>query len=447
MSLRWQFLFNVLISLVISLSVALVVNGIIRSQKKDFSEDISRFQDQTRHLMEAIQNQPIASDKLQLLLDKYPNCSIYLLDSEGKVLRSSSNRYEKQFDLSALKNHFGIEMTPSYQLLYYELMPHNESGYILVTTYIMAGDSVIHIPLFLTLFLICFFGLTYGRITYIKEIDCLLNEITSEHLEVSIPIKGKDELTQIAKSIQSMCQKLNRHHKKEEQMKKAKDSFVLNISHDLRTPLTSMIGYIDLLQSGYVEEAEYRQYISIIHEKTHRLDTLINELFEYNTLQLGTPILNKVEVSLNELLRQVAESFLVNCEAKHLSLDVKCPEEEVIIALDVNKMLRVFENLIINAIRYSPCDSPICMTLHEPLMGFVSTTFENKGEPLSEESLQHLFEAYYRGEADSSNTSNGTGLGLAIAKEIVQLHQGSLTVSNTEMGVCFRLSLPYKSQE
>lgn len=110
-------------------------------------------------------------------------------------------------------------------------------------------------------------------------------------------------------------------------------------------------------------------------------------------------------------------------------------------------MLRVFENMIINAIRYSPCDSPICMTLHEPLMGTVCMTFENKGEPLSEKSQLHLFEAYYRGEADRSNTSNGTGLGLAIAKEIVQLHQGSLTVSNTEVGICFKLSLPYKSLE
>ena len=441
-SLRWQFLFNTVASLIISFCLALIVNGFIRSQKKDFEEEIKVFQQEANVLLQELKSYPSSSIQFKQLLDSNPNYNIYFLDEEGKVLYASSNRFEKQFDLVQLKENVTTQMNSTYEVMYYYLIAHDDGQYILITTKIIASDSKVYLFVFVTVFFGLFFLLTYRHMKYIEVLDCLLNEITTEHLEVCIPIRGNDELTRIARSIQKMSQKLYKQHQMDEFLKKSKDEFVLNISHDLRTPLTSMMGYLDLIHSGYVQDDEaYTKYIEIIHKQTHRLDTLVNELFEYNSLKMGANTLNKVRVCLNELLFQVSESFLLKCEEKNLSLVIKCPKEEVIINIDVNKMLRVFENIIINAIRYSPHDAKICITLNKVSEEEMNITFENEGEKLSEDTLLHLFDSYYRGEMNEENASKGAGLGLAIAQEIVLLHQGQLVVFNTEQGVCFKLTL------
>lgn len=427
----------------VSLIISLFVNDYFRSQKTDFSKEVLAIQKEVTPIINKLNASSTSNTQIQGIINTYTDYNIYILNDTGKVLLSSLNHYETQFDISALQNNYSIQMTPEQTLQYYFLTPYSENKYILITKRLISNDTLIYVFVFFISFFILFFLLTYGTTKYIKTLADTLSQIASGNLDITTPKKGHNELTQMAHRIDILSKKLLQHREDDLLLQQSKDNFVLNISHDLRTPLTSMLGYIDLLTSDYVPLEDYPKYISIISDKTHRLNTLVNELFEYNTLHLGSHKLNKTEVCLNELVRQISESFLPNCEEKQLALTVDCPLENILIQIDINKMLRVFENLIINAIRYTPSNGMINITLLPITSNTATITFFNTGEVLSDETLVHIFDSYYS-ETNTKNTSSGTGLGLAIAKEIVLLHDGMLSVSNVTDGICFKLSLPHK---
>ncbi len=220
-----------------------------------------------------------------------------------------------------------------------------------------------------------------------------------------------------------------------------KNDLLVYLAHDLKTPLTSIIGYLSFLEEmKELSDKQRKKYIRIVLDKSYRLEELINELFDIARFNSERILLNKRKINLLFMLEQIREDFypILKKEKKKLEINSR---EEIELFIDCDKMARVFGNIIKNAISYSFKDSVIQISLWKEAE-FVRVVFFNYGERIPEDKLLHIFEKFYRvDEARCSQTGNA-GVGLAIAKEIVELHGGLIWAESEEEGTSFHIQLP-----
>ncbi|NMF06034.1 HAMP domain-containing histidine kinase [Clostridium beijerinckii] len=249
----------------------------------------------------------------------------------------------------------------------------------------------------------------------------------------------------ILKEMEDQMNNLRVHVLRKEQIAKEaeqrKNDLVIYLAHDLKTPLTSVIGYLTLLRDEQQISDELKErYVSISLEKAERLEDLINEFFEITRFSLSNLTLELSSVNLTRMLEQIAYEFRPMLAPKNLKCDLKAPSD-VMIKCDVKKMERVFDNLMRNAINYSFEDSSITITLSQDESG-VKLKFSNYGNTIPEEKLQRIFEQFYRLDTARTSKTGGAGLGLAIAKEIVQLHKGTITAFSKSDVIEFEVFIP-----
>ncbi len=220
-----------------------------------------------------------------------------------------------------------------------------------------------------------------------------------------------------------------------------KNDLVVYLAHDLKTPLTSVIGYLSLLrdEKGISEELR-EKYLSISLDKSQRLEDLINEFFEITRFNLQNIRLENKRINLTHMLEQIAEEFYPLLTPKELKLELKL-EPGIFIMGDPDKLARVFDNLLRNAISYSYPRSIITLAVAREKTG-VAIRFRNKGDIIPEHRLESIFEKFYRLDESRSSQTGGAGLGLAIAREIVELHRGSITASSSMEYTEFLILLP-----
>ncbi|MFK4308890.1 signal transduction histidine kinase [Bacillus sp. RC242] len=252
-----------------------------------------------------------------------------------------------------------------------------------------------------------------------------MNDIANGKLGLTIGIEGKDELTHLAQNINYMSKELENTFEQERQLERTKNELITNVSHDLRTPLTSIIGYVDLLKRGqYDSKAQLQEYLETTYLKSQRLKYLIDELFEYTRLSDIDAKLNINEVDLSGLLEQIVGEYIPIFEKAGLSVQKSITEETIPIFMDVEKMVRVYENLFMNAIKYSmkPSELSICLEL---IGNKAILKVSNKVEKPPVSDPNKLFERFFRGDK-ARKDDQGNGLGLAISKKIVELHNGNI---------------------
>ena len=220
-----------------------------------------------------------------------------------------------------------------------------------------------------------------------------------------------------------------------------KNDLVMYLAHDLKTPLSSVIGYLTLLRDEQQISAELRErYLSISLEKAERLEDLINEFFEIARFNLSNISLEYGKVNLTRMLEQITYEF----KPMFLEKNLKCELEiapDTMIKCDVNKMQRVFDNLLRNAVNYSFDDSTIHITVKQNGEN-LCIQFTNCGNTIPKEKLVRIFEQFYRLDVARSSRSGGAGLGLAVAKEIVELHNGTITAKSENEQIEFTVTLP-----
>ena len=220
-----------------------------------------------------------------------------------------------------------------------------------------------------------------------------------------------------------------------------KNDLVMYLAHDLKTPLSSVIGYLTLLRDEQQISAELRErYLSISLEKAERLEDLINEFFEIARFNLSNISLEYGKVNLTRMLEQITYEF----KPMFLEKNLKCELEiapDTMIKCDVNKMQRVFDNLLRNAVNYSFDDSTIHIAVKQNGEN-LCIQFTNCGNTIPKEKLVRIFEQFYRLDVARSSRSGGAGLGLAVAKEIVELHNGTITAKSENEQVEFTVTLP-----
>ncbi len=222
-----------------------------------------------------------------------------------------------------------------------------------------------------------------------------------------------------------------------------KNDLIVYLAHDLKTPLTSMIGYLSLLDEiRDMPKEQQEKYIGIALDKSYRLEELINELFDIARFNSETLILEKEEINLNLMLEQIIDDFypVLKESQKEISLNTNT---QISINGDPDKLARVFANLIKNALAYST-DPEIDIDVQMNL-DVVHVIIRNKGKEIPAEKLKRLFEKFYRADTARTSKTGGSGLGLAIAKEIVELHGGSISAISEKGITEFLVDLPVRS--
>lgn len=230
-----------------------------------------------------------------------------------------------------------------------------------------------------------------------------------------------------------------------EQSEKRKNDLVMYLAHDLKTPLTSILGYLELLQNTAELTDETKQkYMAVVSAKAERLEELLDEFFEITRYNLTQITLVKSHINLTRMMEQLIFEFQPMLMERNLTCEFQTETgEEILYYCDADRIQRVFSNLLKNAVYYSFEETVIYVTLKKD-NGHVEAVFENEGNTIPKEKLTQIFEQFFRLDSARGTKSGGTGIGLAIAKEIVELHGGSITAFSEDNRIRFTVQLPVK---
>ncbi|APO44539.1 two-component sensor histidine kinase [Paenibacillus xylanexedens] len=282
-------------------------------------------------------------------------------------------------------------------------------------------------------FVLFFFLFSRKVMRVLDEITAGIQEVAKGELSHRIEVKTSDEFGVVAASINQMAEQLQLSLQEERNAVAAKNDLITGISHDLRTPLTSILGFLEYIEKDrYQDEIEMRYYVSIAYEKSLTLRKLIDDLFEYTRVSGGSLPLSLQALNLNSFLMQLAEEFAPMLEDAGMTYKIIGGQEPLWIKAAPGELVRAYENLFSNAIRYGSQGK--LMEIGLALEGEEAVVrISNYGESIPAQDLPHLFDRFYRVDKSRSRETGGTGLGLAIAKSMIELHRGSI-VAYSENG-------------
>ncbi len=303
------------------------------------------------------------------------------------------------------------------------------------------GQIQIQIAVGCILFIIFFFLFFKKSIAYIEEISAALKRISKGDLESQIPIRSADEFAKLASDVNLMSQRLKDSIESERNAEKIKNELITSVSHDLRTPLTSIVGYLGLIvKDNYKSQEEFHYYADIAYQKSLRLSKLIDELFDFTQLNYGGIKIKPMEIDLSNFICQIAEEFFPILEGASMEYRLSVPDESVMVMVDGDLMARVFDNLFSNAVRYGSEGKYIDVLLEKNNENAIVKVI-NYGRCIPEKDLPFIFEKFYRTEYSRSDKTGGAGLGLAIAKNIIELHKGTIKVTSEKETTVFEISM------
>ena len=317
-------------------------------------------------------------------------------------------------------------MENSLALLFYR------PGTMIVLLYVLLGIGV---------FSVSFLLLQSRSMRYISRISSAMREIAEGDLNITLDVEGDDEFADMAENLNNMVEELRQLMDRERESERTKNELITNVAHDLRTPLTSIIGYLVLL-SGPVKlnEEMQKKYLDITYKKSKRLQKLIEDLFGFTKLNYGKISMKVSKVDIVKLLSQMLEEFYPNFMEKNLAYELQSNVTAKVITADGNLLARLFDNLINNAIKYGSEGKKIIVKV-DATDTVVTVSVTNFGYVIPKEELPLLFEKFYRVEQSRSVNTGGTGLGLAIAKNIVDMHGGTIGVTSDLNGTVFTVKL------
>ena len=306
------------------------------------------------------------------------------------------------------------------------------SAIMLTIATIIAG-----VIIFITYFLL----LTQKFINYIRKISEGINQISQGNLDNRIVIKNDDEFALLADKLNHMADDIKEIMENERRIEYTKNELITSVAHDLRTPLTSIIGYLDLVSSKNPDQATQMKYIQIAYNKSKRLEKLIEDLFTFTKFSFGEVKGKFTEVDMVKLINQLLDEFYPSFEEYHLEYEFITVNTAAVITADGDLLARAFANLISNAIKYGKDGGNIVIQLSKSDSGVI-ISITNFGEIIPSEDLGQIFQRFYRVESSRSSETGGSGLGLAIAGSIIEMHNGTITATSDETGTVFMVSLP-----
>ncbi|MDM5247240.1 MULTISPECIES: HAMP domain-containing sensor histidine kinase [unclassified Lysinibacillus] len=454
------------------LSIALNINQTV---KIDYSQGMQEINDQAQRVadlasnvnnLEAIQ-QMIESENFKLDM-KQSALKVIVTDENGKVLYKTKQVEEEQINLHyKIRNVMDfainhplynyeipeIEQLRQEYIAFYPLIIEDKNLYLFVSGIpegmVIASSKEGLIPLFsaIIVFTFSFLYITKRKMKQIEALAEGVMEIAKGNLNYRIKKKGQDEIAVLTDNVNHMAEAIMTSIEMERKIEKQKNELITNVSHDLRTPLTSIMGYLRLLsEERYDTKEQYDEYLKIAFSKSEQLKNLIDDLFEYTKLTNESIVLEQQKVCINELLVQLIEELIPQAEENHRSFIKNFSEERIFATVDSEKIVRVFDNLLVNAIKYSTGDGKIFVSL-ERKESNIHIRVANESDEFTSEELMNLFERFYKKDQSRTSVAEGSGLGLAIAKNIIELHGGKIDAKYADNMLQFIIVLPITTAE
>ena len=283
---------------------------------------------------------------------------------------------------------------------------------------------------------ICVFAFVFGMLQhrtlkYTRKISASLQEISEGHFNTRIPVRGDNELSDIAMQVNHMAEEIEQLLEKEKQAEETKNELITNIAHDLRTPLTSILGYLDILSMRKDLPEETRQnYIRIAHDKAKHLQQTTN----------------MQPIDIITLLAQLLDEFYPVFENNEMDYEYHPDASNFVIQGDATLLVRLFDNLINNAIKYGK-EGKLLIVKTRTQKEAITVDIINFGKVIPQKDLDRVFEKFYRAESSRNSATGGTGLGLAIAANVARIHGGSITAKSSLEGTVFSVMLPSTHEE
>jgi signal transduction histidine kinase len=330
---------------------------------------------------------------------------------------------------------------------FYSDVFHNFSlGNIFIWLNYYVGYPMVYVLFSLPLFLLAFAFFYYREqknlhYQYLTEINQDVQRIADGYFDHKVRVTPNTELGQLSANINRLVERLKHTMEEERKAEQTKNELITNVSHDLRTPLTSITGYLGLVeQDRYRDEVELRHYVSMAYEEAQRLSQLIQDLFEYTRLRNNEMKLRTSKINLIEMLWQITEQFRLQLKEAHMEPRLLFDNTQLIIMADGNKLRRVFENIFSNSIKYGQQGRYLDITGRIDNQDIV-VEITNYGEPIPPADLPYIFERFFRVEKSRNQHMGGSGIGLAIAKQIVDLHGGTIEATSDSDLTCFTVKL------
>lgn len=307
-------------------------------------------------------------------------------------------------------------------------------------SFIYSYKFILFIDIITFLLCIYLFRITCEKFDYIDYISKNVEFIKEGSLDYKLEVKGKDQIAMLANNINNMSEGLEKAVDNAIKSEKMKTELITNVSHDLKTPLTSIINYVDMLKSPNIDENTRKDYLSILDKKSKRLKTLVEEIFEASKLSSGEIEFNLEKTDIKELLIQSIVELEDKIQESRLDFIVDTPEEEVFTLIDGKRTWRAFENLITNILKYSAPNSRVYidLTLEDNNIYIIFKNISNYRLNLKPE---EFLERFRRG--DSSRNTEGSGLGLSITQSIIENQNGNMELNID--GDLFKVILSFKS--
>ena len=396
-------------------------------------------------------------------LDTYMNATIWIINPSGRMILDSSSPVDveteivvENFDPTVTAGSYYTvgdffdtfdkdvlsvfaPITADYRVKGYVVIHYAMSSLEAEANSLLNISYIMLVILFLLSLIILIF---FTEIVYIplRKITEATEQYASGNMHYEFSVESEDEMGYLAASLSYMASEIARS---EDDQKK----FVANVSHDFRSPLTSIRGYLEAMIDGTIPPEMHEKYLTIVLNETDRLTKLTNSLLTLNNLNTNGMMLNKTDFDINRTIRNVAASFEGTCRQKMIAIELVLTGDEMYVVGDVDKIQQVLYNLLDNAIKFSHHDSVIKMeTTEKRSKIFVSVRDSGIGIP--KDDLKLIWDRFYKSDLSRGKDKKGTGLGLSITKEIIQAHGEHINVISTEgVGTEFIFSLPKSSME
>lgn len=296
-----------------------------------------------------------------------------------------------------------------------------------------------------------FFKLIDFTIEYIRKLRRSIQQVTSGNYGVQCEVEYDDELGSLATNINVLSKTLLAKEKESEKLKekeraaldiernaeRQKNELITNVAHDLRTPLTTIVGYLELIKDdSALSKEDVHKYSGIAYEKSIRLQEMMDDLFEFTKLDNADIKLNKSMINLSGLIMQMTDEFYPSFKDCNITPIVDLPEENIYVQGDGQLLARVFDNLISNALKYGYHNTDLKIEVSGDEK-YATVKVINHGDTIAPEDIPLLFNKFYRTDSSRNSKTGGTGLGLAITKNIVDLHHGDISVTSDDQITTF----------
>lgn len=391
-------------------------------------------------------------------IDTFLNTRIWIVNKNGTITMDTRSTYSSVTDINLndldpdfLSNTFsdntyfkGILSEPMLSVVYPISYKYQIRGYIVMLTSLSSikHDSIYYMDiinicflLFLILMIFVFMYIYYLTVRPLKKVIKAAVEYSSGHFDYPLKIQTTDEYKDLSDAVTYMASELNN-------LDDYQKKFVANISHDFRSPLTSIKGYIEAIQDGTIPPEMQDKYLDIVLFEAERLTKLTTNLLALNTFDNDGTILEITSFDINLIIKQTAASFEGICTKKKISFKLVFSDRELFVDADLGKIQQVLYNLIDNAIKFSHQNSTIRVST-EVKGDKVFVAVKDYGVGIPKDSIKKIWERFYKLDPSRGKDKKGTGLGLSITKEIINAHNENINVISTEnVGTEFIFTLP-----